>query len=233
MKIQPTIILTIVLLLLMAGAGTASGWFAYVLGDIALKGVSQPDVSPSKKLTKPNPETVGTEENPEAELSLLLDEAQLIKAAEAIIKGDNQVPETPTPEPEEADPEPEEADPEETTAAPAFDPITGADQGITLAVTNAAQRDGGLVLDVNLKNESSAAVQFLYSFLEVRDQQGRSLSAMTDGLPGELPANGEAFNGTIRIPSALLNEAETLTLTLTDYPDQNLQLTVSAIPVIR
>lgn len=232
MKIQPTIILTIVLLLLMAGAGTASGWFAYVLGDIALKGVSQPDVSPSKKLTHPNPETIDTEGNPEAELTLLLDEAQLIKAAEVIIKGDNQVPEPPTPEPE-ASPEPEEADPDETTAAPDFDPITGADQGITLAVTNATQRDGGLVLDVNLKNESSAAVQFLYSFLEIRDQQGRSLSAMTDGLPGELPANGDTFNGTIRIPNALLDEAETLTLTLTDYPDQNLQLTVSAIPVIR
>lgn len=231
MKIPPTIILTLVLLLLMAGAGTASGWFAYVLGDIALKGVSQPDVSPSKKLTNPNPEAVGTEENPEAELSILLDEAQLIKAAEAIIKGDNQVPEPPTPEPE-ASPEPD-ADADSATTAPNFDPITGADQGITLAITNAAQQDGALLLEVNLKNESSAAVQFLYSFLEIRDQQGRSLSAITNGLPGELPANGEIFNGTIRIPTALLDEAETLTLTLTDYPDQNLQLTVSAIPVIR
>lgn len=231
MKIQPTIILTIVLLLLMAGAGTASGWFAYVLGDVALKGVSQPDVSPSKKLTNPNPETLDPDANPETELSILLDEAELIKAAEKIIKGQNQVPEPPTPEPE-ASPEPE-AEAENTSTDPNFEPITGADQGITLAITSAAQQDGTLLLEVNLKNESSAAVQFLYSFLEIRDQRGRSLSAITDGLPGELPANGQTFNGTIRIPRALLDESETLTLTLTDYPDQNLQLTVSAIPVIR
>ncbi|TVQ64908.1 MAG: hypothetical protein EA366_00540 [Spirulina sp. DLM2.Bin59] len=229
MKIQPTIILTIVLLLLMAGAGAASGWFAYIMGDVALKGVSQPDVSPSQRLTNPNAATIGTEQNPETELSILLDEAELIKAAEKIIRGQNQVPEPPTPEPE-PEPEPEGDD---TTSRANFDQIIGADQGITLAITNAAQRDGALLLDVNLKNESSAAVQFLYSFLEIRDQRGRSLSAITDGLPGELPANGQTFNGTIRIPTALLDESETLTLTLTDYPDQNLQLTVSAIPVMR
>jgi len=57
------------------------------------------------------------------------------------------------------------------------------------------------------------------------------LSAITDGLPGELPANGEAYNGTIRIPTALLSEAKTISLSLTDYPDQKLQLKLDNLPV--
>ena len=64
-------------------------------------------------------------------------------------------------------------------------------------------------------------------------EQGRALSAITEGLPGELPPDGQEYNGTVSIPSALIENAQKLSLTLTDYPDQRLQLKMSEIPVAR
>jgi hypothetical protein len=37
----------------------------------------------------------------------------------------------------------------------------------------------------------------------------------------------------VSIPSALLEDAKQLSLTLTDYPDQKLQLKMSGIPVVQ
>ena len=59
------------------------------------------------------------------------------------------------------------------------------------------------------------------------------MSAITEGLPGELPADGQEFSGTVSIPTALLEDSKKLSLTLTDYPDQKLQLKMSEIPVVR
>jgi hypothetical protein len=84
-----------------------------------------------------------------------------------------------------------------------------------------------------MKNDGSNPVRFLYSFLNVTDDQGRALSAITEGLPGELPANSQEFTGTVSIPTALLEDAKKLSLTLTDYPDQKLQLKMAEIPVNR
>lgn len=89
------------------------------------------------------------------------------------------------------------------------------------------------MIDVSLKNDSDRSVQFLYSFLNVTDERGRALSATTEGLPGELPANQQKSSGTIKISTALLDDAEKLSLTLTDYPDQRLQLQISGIPVVK
>ena len=102
-----------------------------------------------------------------------------------------------------------------------------------MQVVDASQEEGSLLLKVNLKNEGDKAVRFLYSFLEVKDENGRALSAITDGLPGELPATGKDFSGTVKIPTALLNDAETVSLTLTDYPNQQLQLNLTEIPVVK
>jgi hypothetical protein len=82
-----------------------------------------------------------------------------------------------------------------------------------------------------MKNQSPKTVKFLYSFLNVTDNQGRPLSATADDLPGELPPNGETFEGTVSIPTALLNNAKEISLNLTDYPNQQVQLKVSGIPL--
>ena len=39
--------------------------------------------------------------------------------------------------------------------------------------------------------------------------------------------------GKVKIPTALVNDSQTLSLNLTDYPDQKLELNIAQIPVIR
>jgi uncharacterized protein affecting Mg2+/Co2+ transport len=112
-------------------------------------------------------------------------------------------------------------------------PIKSEDRGVTLEIRSANQEGGSLLLNVSLKNQGGNAVRFLYSFLNVTDEQGRTLSAITEGLPGELPANGQEYSGTVSIPTALIENAQRLSLSLTDYPDQKLQLKMSEIPVVR
>lgn len=242
MKLNSTLTLTLVLLLLMVGAGGLTGWWAYVLGDLALQGVSQPDVSPSKKLTQQPDETSSPDSantttaqtgTPQT-FNFLLDEETLIKRAQEVINGTNQVPETPEkPVADEViNPDDAESSPEtQLIRNPSFPTIEGESQGVTLQVSNVFQQDGALILTVNVKNESREAVQFLYSFLEVRDEQGRSLTAITDDLPGEVPSNGDWFTGTVRIADVALADAQTLSLALTNYPDQELQLNLTGIPV--
>lgn len=223
-----------------------SGVFGYKMGHEALKGVTQPDVSPSKKLTQANGGNEKSDPHPNAQsASLILDEQSLIQDAEAIMKGTRPAPKpSPKPEPKvdaEAklpspdDEEKEEAEPQAQLVnhSADFNPIKSDDRGVTLAITNAAQEEDNYLLDISLKNEGVQDVQFLYSFLDIRDEQGRSVSGVTDGLPGELPATGEWFSGTIRIPTTLIEETDQLSLSLTDYPDQQLELNLSDIPVVR
>ncbi len=90
---------------------------------------------------------------------------------------------------------------------------------------------GDLLLRVKMQNKGADSVRFLYSFLDVTDDKGRTLSASTEGLPAELPANGPTFSGTVSIPTALLDDVNKVSLALTDYPAQQLKLEVSNIPV--
>ena len=112
-------------------------------------------------------------------------------------------------------------------------PLTSKDKDVTLNVNSVEKQGSWLLINVSLKNDSYRSVQFLYSFLNVTDERGRSLSATTEGLPGELPGNKQKYSGTIKISTALLDDANKLSLTLTDYPDQQLELKISEIPVVR
>ena len=82
-----------------------------------------------------------------------------------------------------------------------------------------------------MDNKSEDSVRFLYSFLDVTDDKGRTLSASTEGLPSELASNGQTHYGTVSIPTALLDDVKQISLALTDYPAQKLRLEVSNIPV--
>ncbi|NEO52393.1 MAG: trypsin-like peptidase domain-containing protein [Okeania sp. SIO3B5] len=110
-------------------------------------------------------------------------------------------------------------------------PIVSSDAGVALEVNDVRRWGNSLVLDVNIKNEGDQSVRFLYSFLNVTDDQGRSLNASTEDLPGELPPNGRRYYGIITIPLALLDNAKELSLELTDYPDQKLDLKMSKIKI--
>jgi len=72
-------------------------------------------------------------------------------------------------------------------------------------------------------------MRFLYSFLDVMDDQGRALP--TPRACQGIAPNGKTFSGVVVFPrfcSTMLK-----TLTLTDYPDQQLQLQMSAFLRVR
>lgn len=110
-------------------------------------------------------------------------------------------------------------------------PIVTQDQGILMELRSVRTENEFVFLDVQLRNDSTQSIRFLYSFLDVKDDQGRALSTTVDGLPGELEPLSPTFEGTIRIPKVLLEQTQHLSITLTDYPDQNVKLTLPKIPV--
>lgn len=227
-RINSTVVLTLILLTLMAGASVASGVWGFALGHEALKGVSQPDARPTAKTTG------GKEMLLDSKPLVMLKEADIIKSVRATIQRKEKEGEAEQKE-EKSDERaktlsPEQPQQQTATAQPGF-PAISQDKGVTLEVRSARQQGGSLVLDVSLKNEGTSAVRFLYSFLDVTDNRGRALSASTEGLPTELPPNSQPVAGTVSIPTAVLDGAEQISLTLTDYPDQQLRLQTSGIPV--
>ncbi|MCL1475402.1 hypothetical protein [Argonema antarcticum] len=225
MKLNLTVAVTLLLLVLMLGAGFVSGMWGFALGHEALKGVSQPDARPITKTKNLN------DTPPGAQAVVMLKEADIIKTVKVMMQKSKQR------QPEKKNNTDNRTkllsavDPTQSDAAPAGFPIVSKDKGVTLEIRSVRQQQGSLLLDVSLKNESSQSVKFLYSFLDVTDDRGRPLSASAEGLPGELPANGEAFSGTVSIPTTVLEGASRISLTLTDYPDQQLRLQTSGIPV--
>lgn len=243
MKFNSTVALTLILLAMMLGAGFVSAMWGFTIGHEALKGVTQPDVRPTKKLAE------NQQASPGKEGVKILREEDILASVKAYINSNgeesskdkenqkaNDVSQSET-----KDQQTEQTSDEVSSTEASFTstnselnlPLKTADRGVSLEVRSADQQGGSLLLNVRLKNESAEAVRFLYSFLNVTDDQGRALSAITEGLPGELPPNGEEFSGTVSIPTALLEDSQKLSLTLTDYPDQKLQLKMSEIPVVR
>ncbi|MEQ8754768.1 MAG: hypothetical protein RID09_14805 [Coleofasciculus sp. G1-WW12-02] len=255
MKFNSTVALTLILLAMMLGAGFVSAMWGFSLGHEALKGVTQPDVRPTKKLAN------NQEVEPGGKEVTLLNERDILVNVHAYIQDqdkdkdsntDNNDSESKsqsdTQKPDESAAENQQSEVEEASSeSDVFNtqtsftssgsnqnlPLKSQDRGVTLEVRSANLQGGSLLLDVSLKNEGANPVRFLYSFLNVTDDKGRALSAITEGLPGELPSNGEEFSGTVSIPTALLDDATALSLTLTDYPDQKLKLKMSEIPVAR
>lgn len=245
MKFNSTVALTLILLAMMLGAGFVSAMWGFTLGHEALKGVTQPDVRPIKDVGNQQKGSSSQEG-----LVILREDDILTQVNEYINnKGKDSKTENKESKTENKDeqannssqPQPDNQQSPEGFTQASFTstssdlklPIKSEDRGVTLEIRSANQQGGSLLLNVSLKNQGGNAVRFLYSFLNVTDEQGRTLSAITEGLPGELPANGQEYSGTVSIPTALIENAQRLSLTLTDYPDQKLQLKMSEIPVVR
>lgn len=245
MKLNSTVALTLTLLAMMLGAGLVSAVWGFTLGHEALKGVTQPDVRPTKKLAGTQKSSTGKEG-----LTFLSEEDILINV-DAYIRGksSNSKSSSNFQNNDDQNLVGSSQGQTEPNVSPhwAFNtqksftnsnsvlnlPIKSHDRGVTLEVHSASQKGSSFLLDVSMKNEGSNDVSFLYSFLNIIDDTGRSLSAITEGLPGKLPANGQEFSGTVSIPTALLDNSQKLSLKLTDYPDQKLHLQTSEIPVVR
>lgn len=232
MKLNSAFSLTLLLLLAMSGASVASALLGYKMGYEALKGVSQPEDNPTQKFANKKKSS----EKPQA-FKPLNEKTILIKVYNHIQGHHKKEAEKKTTDSPEKAPEPKKS-PDKVSSASASSqvaqlPLRTSDQGVSLAVVKATQQGGSLLLDINLKNEGEKAVQFLYSFLEIKDNQGRSLGAITEGLPSEVPPNGANFAGVVRIPTGLVDNDQSLSLNLTDYPDQKLKLAIAGIPVVR
>ncbi|OKH18264.1 hypothetical protein NIES593_22360 [Hydrococcus rivularis NIES-593] len=215
------------LLVAMIGSGLISASIAYKMGRDALKGVSQPDANPAKRLAS----NANKDANPQEFVPL--DEKKILTQVYNRINGRDRDEKSDLTNKDRQNLASSNEEPKssQTSSEEANFPLKTSDREVSLEVVKATQKGGSLLLEVNLSNEGSAPVQFLYSFLEVKDKKGRPLSAIVEGLPGELPANGESFTGIVRIPLELVDEGQQISLNLTDYPAQKLKLNISNIPV--
>ncbi|MCC3407411.1 MAG: hypothetical protein JGK17_17825 [Microcoleus sp. PH2017_10_PVI_O_A] len=214
----------------MFGAGVTSSVWGFTIGREALKGTTQPDVRPSNNAGSGKQGSATSKDQVS-----ILKEKDILKTVKARVEGrdpDKKTAGTNT-KADKASPKPATAKKPAAANASAKFPLNSRDGGVTLEVSAASQRSNSMLLDVSMKNEGSQAVRFLYSFLNVTDNQGRALSATAEDLPAELPPNGQVYYGTVSIPTALLENAKEISLTLTDYPGQKLQLQISGIPVAK
>lgn len=189
-------------------------------GREALKGITQPDTRPTNSLTKQ-----GGSNSHRDEL-VILQEDKIIASVKDRIANGNSGGNSGNPA---AKPAPT---PVKENQAAKF-PISSESDGIILQVNSVQLQGESLALAVTLQNSSNDPIKFLYSFLEIKDDQGRTLSTTTEGLPSELPPSSQAYPGTIRIPAASVDKATKLSLSLADYPDQQVQIQVANIPITR
>lgn len=205
------------LLASMLIAGVFSGIAGTRLGREALKGITQPDTRPNNLANRKG-------DLPRKDEVLILPEDKIIASVKTRINGGKTAA---------VAAKPVSATSTNLEKAQAKFPFTTESEDVTLEIRSVQQQGDSLIISVGLRNANQAPVKFLYSFLEVKDNQGRTLSANTEGLPSELPADNQVYAGTIRLPMASVDKAEKLSLSLSDYPDQKVQLEATNIPVVR
>jgi hypothetical protein len=232
MKINPTLLLTSLFLLLMMATGSVSAIFGYNLGYKALKGVSQPDLNPTRKLRNNTDKATPNEKG-----LILVDEKKLLIKNYDYVKGYKKKKKTET-NPKKTEPKSPQKTGEKTESKSENKTeknlsLKSINNSVVLEAVKVKQEEDSLLINLNLINNGNKAVRFVYSFLEVQDNKNNYVSAIVDGLPGELPANGNKYSGTVRIPISLLEESEKLTLSLTDYPNQNIKLKITNIPLLK
>jgi len=139
-------------------------------------------------------------------------------------------PATPSPPPPRLRQQDRVLAPPVSTPPPPPAPIAASGQ-VSMQVLSVRREGSQVVLNVAMQNNSPETVRFLYSFLNITDNNGRSINALTQGLPGELPPNSQVFQGTIRIPASSLAGSQSLSLSLADYPSRRHRVGASGIPV--
>ncbi len=229
MKPNSTVLLTLILLTLMLVAGSVSAFWGFALGSAALKGITAPDSRPTTKFA--GKKTINSPNG----MLVMLKEEDMIKTAKARIQGKTKAANSKKNQEEEDNDDvkqqkPKQQEKAENQPQEGF-PLNTESEGVTLSVESARYVGGALELKVKMQNQGDDTVRFLYSFLDVTDDKDRTLSASTEGLPAQLPGKGPSYSGTISIPTVLLDEVESISLNLTDYPAQKLSLKISNIPI--
>lgn len=143
MRLNSTVALTLILLSMMFGAGIISAALGFNIGREALKGITQPDSSPTSTMVNRQPGTKGKTSVP------ILKEEDILQRVETYIEGEEkkepqQQSFQPTPEAsKQAKGEPKEV----AMGLPGF-PIAAQDRGITLEVSAAHQAQDNLESDI-------------------------------------------------------------------------------------
>jgi hypothetical protein len=220
MKLRSVLTITTLLLLSILGAGAASAYMGYKMGTLALKGVSQPEDNPTRKLARQKGYRKPQPFEPVDEKTILVKVYnQKYQYNKKTKSGKSEVKAEETNK--EAQKSPEKA----------VLPLKNTVKDVTLEVSQIKQEGEDIILDISLTNQGTAAVKFLYSFLEVTDNDGDAIGVIVEDLPETIPANGKKIEGNVRIPTTLTEEATTLSLSLTDYPDQARTLKITDIPI--
>lgn len=237
MKFQTTLAFTLLLLVAMVGAGTVSALYGFTLGYGALQGVKQPEGNPSQQLVRNRPADGSSQQN--SNIDLVSEREVIVAVYDKIYAKEQGLKQQSAPQPKSSFvklPDGQtitpNADDDDAAVAGPF-PLTTETADISLAVNGIRSLGSYLVMDVTLQNSSRESIRFLYNFLELKDQDGRLLSAQTEGLPGEIPANNQEYSGTIRIPTVLVEEVDSVSLYLSDYPTQEIALEILDIPMVR
>jgi hypothetical protein len=224
MKLNSTVTFTFALLFLMLGAGLASAFSGFSIGRDALKGITQPDSRPQKTRAK------SANSSTEAKDGMsLMNESDIIKSMKERIastaKGGGRTDKS-------GDDKPADKDKPAAAATPIVKlPLSNNVEGVTLEVLSSRREGDATLLDMTIKNASPKTVQFRYTFLTVTDDQGRIVAAETIGLPSEVPSNSETFSGSVKLPTSSLKDAKSVTLQMSDYPEQKLQFRLADIPI--
>jgi hypothetical protein len=223
MKLNSTVTFTFALLFLMLGAGLASAFSGFSIGRDALKGITQPDSRPQKTRAK-------SANSGEAKDGMtLMKEDDIIKSMKERIastaKGGGRTDKSSDDKPTDQ----EKPTPEATPSVKL--PLSNNVEGVTLEVLSSRREGDATLLDMTIKNASPKTVQFRYTFLTVTDDQGRIVAAETIGLPSEVPSNNETFSGSVKLPTASLKDAKSVTIQMSDYPEQKLQFRLADIPI--
>jgi hypothetical protein len=225
MKLSSSLSTTLTLLGFMLALGIISAAAGYMFGRSSLMGVTQPSI---------NPILGGSADLAPKQGDGFLKEKEIIANVEAEIKGakkpnsDQKSDQKPSSETDQSSPSPS---PSPEAKQNVKFPVTSQDKGVSLEVRSVEQQGENVVLNVAIKNSSDRDVQFLYTFLDVTDQEGQALTATTSGLATELVAKSDPSLGTISIPKAVLGESKQISLNLSDYPAQELKLQISNLPI--
>ena len=222
MNLKVTSILILAVLLIMFGAGAVSAYIGYFMGREALKVVTQPDGVPEQTIDRKK-HLGGLHKG----LNVIDEKKILINVYDHV---NNKKSSTSSNDFLEEEPVLNVALQGDQISPDKF-PIRNQSEGVTIEIIRARKEIRSVALDVSLQNKSDKPIRFLYSFLDVRDEKNRPISAIVDGLPGELPPDERKFRGTFIIPSSLLENSQTVSLSLQDYPDQKINLKLDSVPV--
>lgn len=204
--------------------GSVCGAVGYVFARQSLKGITQPATNPFLK------DSDDLDRRPRQGADFL-NEKDLIAKVKSQTSGANTAKEKQKTAPKPKKPKFSDTK-KKAKSQPKSLPIKVNNQGMSFEVKSLNREDDTLILNVALQNSSSETIQFVYTFLDITDDQGQALFSEIRGLPTEFKPKGEIFFGTIKILDVPPDTVEKVSISLNDYPDQNVKLDIQNIPVL-